>query len=286
MGQLYIVSTPIGNLADISYRAVDILGAVDRVLAEDTRRTTILLKHYGVDARVYSAHAHNEQARIKQILGWLEKGEKVALLSDAGTPLLSDPGGRIVRAAVKGGHQVIPVPGASAPLAALVASGLDTDTFTFLGFLPRSGAQRKARLQEIARLTHTAIVFEAPSRVLRLLRDLAAACGSERPIVVARELTKLHETFVRGTLAEVTAYYEGETIRGEVVLLIGGTEAAREDGDREVEERAQSLARERLAQGESPRDVAKRIAKEVGLPRNRAYEIAQALASAGGGVGQ
>ncbi|MGH7469139.1 MAG: 16S rRNA (cytidine(1402)-2'-O)-methyltransferase [Longimicrobiales bacterium] len=282
MGQLYIVSTPIGNLADFSFRAVDILGAVDRVLAEDTRRTTILLRHYGIDARLYSAHAHNEQARLDQILAWLDDGEKIALLSDAGTPLLSDPGSRIVRGVLSRGHEVIPVPGASSVLAALVASGLDIEPFTFMGFLARSGVERKASLGEIARRRHTTIVFEAPGRVLRLLRDLAAVCGANRSAVVARELTKLHETFVRGTLAELIAYYEGERVRGEIVLLIAGTEAAGEEGQGDVEARAQALARERLAQGESPRDIAKRITKEVGLPRNRAYEIAQASAAAGG----
>ena len=282
MGPLYIVSTPIGNLADISYRAVDILGAVDRVLAEDTRRTTILFRHYGIKTPLYSAHAHNERGRIRQILGWLDEGQKVALVSDAGTPLLSDPGALIVQAATAAGHDVIPIPGASAVLAALVASGLETETFTFFGFLPRSGTGRKSRLTEISQSAHTAVVFEAPGRVARLLQDLAAVCGGQRRAVVARELTKVHETFVRGTLAELAVYYEDVTVQGEVVVLISGTEDAERGGEEEAEERAQTLARERLARGESPRDVAKQIVKEVGLPRNRAYEIAQSVSVAPG----
>ncbi|MGH7461070.1 MAG: 16S rRNA (cytidine(1402)-2'-O)-methyltransferase [Longimicrobiales bacterium] len=278
MGQLYIVSTPIGNLADISYRAVETLSAVDRVLAEDTRRTTILFRHYGIDTPLYSAHAHNEQARSEQLLGWLEAGENVALVSDAGTPLVSDPGARLVNAVLAGGHRVIPIPGASSLLAAVVGSGLAAEPFTFFGFLPRSGSERQARLEEVAGLTHTAILFEAPGRTGKLLRDLVQVCAGERRAVVARELTKIHETFVRGTLAELAAYYGEEPARGEVVVVVAGTEAARGEGE-EAETRALALAREHLARGESPRDVAKRIINEVGLPRNRAYEITQTLAS-------
>jgi 16S rRNA (cytidine1402-2'-O)-methyltransferase len=278
MGQLYIVSTPIGNLADISYRAVETLRAVNRVLAEDTRRTAILFRRYGIQTPLYSAHAHNEQARANKILDWLGAGEQVALVSDAGTPLLSDPGARIVTAVLAAGHQVVPIPGASSILTALVASGLDPEPFTFFGFIPRSGGERRERLAEIARLTHTSILFEAPGRLARLLQDLVDVCGDERRVVVARELTKVHETFVRGTLAELTAYYREEIVRGEVVVVIAGTEAAG-GGAREAETRAAELAREQLAQGESPRDIAKRIAHEVGLPRNRAYEITQAAAA-------
>jgi 16S rRNA (cytidine1402-2'-O)-methyltransferase len=281
MGQLYIVSTPIGNLADISYRAVNILGAVDRVLAEDTRRTTILLRHYGIGTRLYSVHAHNEQARVQLVLEWLANDEKLALVTDAGTPLVSDPGSRIVRASIAAGHTVIPVPGASSVLAALVASGLDAETFTFFGFVPRSGAARTERLNEIAELRHTAIVLEAPGRVRRLLQDLTSRCGDVRRAVVARELTKVHETFVRGTLGELTAYYAKEVVRGEVVLLVAGTETAIDRGGPDAVERARQIAVARLAQGESVRDVVKRITEEVGLPRNRAYQITQESASPG-----
>jgi 16S rRNA (cytidine1402-2'-O)-methyltransferase len=288
MGQLYIVSTPIGNLSDISYRAVEILAAVNRVLAEDTRRTAILFRRYGIQTPLYSAHAHNEQARAGRILEWLRSGEQVALVSDAGTPLVSDPGARIVTAVLAAGHQVVPIPGASSILTALVGSGLEPEPFTFFGFVPRSGADRRERLSEIANLPHTSVLFEAPGRVARLLQDLVSICGGERKAVVARELTKVHETFVRGTLTELAGYYREEVVRGEVVVLIAGTEAAEGEATgageaEETEARAVALAREQLAQGKSPRDIAKRIAHEVGLPRNRAYEITQAAVGQSGG---
>jgi 16S rRNA (cytidine1402-2'-O)-methyltransferase len=272
MGLLYIVSTPIGNLADISHRAVDVLAKADRVLAEDTRHTAILFRHYGITTRLYSAHEHNEQARVDQILAWLDQGESVALVSDAGTPLISDPGARIVQTVIQQGHQVVPIPGASSVLAALVGSGIEAEPFTYFGFVPRTGSERQARLEEIAELEHTAVVFEAPGRVARLLGDLAAVCGAGRNAVVARELTKVHETFVRGTLAELAAYYEDKAVRGEVVVLIAARAEAPSDAI-ELETRAGQLARERLTQGESPRDIAKSIAKELGLARNRAYQI-------------
>ena len=281
MSHLYIVSTPIGNLGDLTYRAVELLGAADRVLAEDTRRTAILLRHYGIKTPLYSAHAHNEQARAQQILSWLEQGEKVALVSDAGTPLLSDPGARIVRKVLEAGHEVVPVPGASALLAALVASGLEPEPFVFYGFLPRSGETRRSVLTEIVTLRYTAIVYEAPSRLLRLLDDLLDACGPGRPAVVARELTKLHETFVRGTLAELSAYYREQTVKGEVVVLIGGATA---EGAEDREEQARTLATQLLQAGESARDVARQVAKETGLTRNRAYEITLSLSSQEGEV--
>src|SRR5262245_12479525 len=225
MSKFYIVSTPIGNLADITYRAVEVLGAVDRVLAEDTRRTAILFRRYALQTPLYSAHAYNEQARTSQVLEWLDSGENVALVSDAGTPLISDPGARIVQSAIAGGHEVIPVPGASSLLAALVASGLPADRFTFFGFPPRSGKEREKLLEQIAAMKETAILFEAPGRVSRLLTDLARACGAEREGVVARELTKVHETFVRGTLEELVAYYRDTAPRGEVVVILAGAAA-------------------------------------------------------------
>jgi 16S rRNA (cytidine1402-2'-O)-methyltransferase len=281
MPQLYIVSTPIGNLGDITYRAVEILTAADRVLAEDTRRTAILLRHYGIKTPLYSAHAHNEEARAQQILSWLEQGEKIALVSDAGTPLLSDPGARIVRKVLAAGHDVVPVPGASALLAALVASGLEPEPFVFFGFLPRSGETRRSLLTQIATLSYTAVVYEAPSRVLRLLDDLLDVCGPERRAVVARELTKLHESFVRGTLAELGTYYREQTVKGEVVVLIGGAAAA---GVEDQEEQARTLAAQLLEAGESARDVAKQVATQTGLTRNRAYEITLSLSSREGEV--
>ncbi|MBX6364189.1 MAG: 16S rRNA (cytidine(1402)-2'-O)-methyltransferase [Gemmatimonadetes bacterium] len=281
MSHLYIVSTPIGNLADITYRAVEVLRAVDRILAEDTRRTSILLRHYGIDTPLVSAHEHNEAARVARVVAWLDAGEELALVSDAGTPLLSDPGARIVQGAVGAGHVVVPVPGASALLAGLVVSGLPMEPFTFYGFLPRSGGERAERLAEIAALTHTAVLYEAPGRLARLLAELEEHCGPERDVAVARELTKLHESVVRGTVGEVRRYYEAEGARGEVVVVVGGRSAVAAAED--VEAAARRRTRELLEEGLRPSAAAKRVADAVGIPRNRAYEIALALARESGG---
>jgi 16S rRNA (cytidine1402-2'-O)-methyltransferase len=272
MSRLYIVSTPIGNLGDITYRAVEVLSSVHRVLAEDTRRTAILFRRYGITGPLVSAHAHNEAARASQVRQWLDAGEDVALVTDAGTPLVSDPGLRIVREAAAGGHEVVPIPGASALLAALVGAGLPSEPFTFYGFPPRSGRERERVLREAAALEHTTVFFEAPGRLLRLLRDLEEECGGDRTVVVARELTKLHETFVRGTLAEVIAYYENETTRGEIVVLLGGKPAGGPAGSEEVA----ALARSMLDSGERPSAVARELARRFGIARNEAYALALA----------
>lgn len=275
MASFYIVSTPIGNLADITHRAIDTLRSVKRALAEDTRRTGILFQHYGISTPLFSAHEHNEAARVAQVLGWLAEGEDIAIVSDAGTPLLSDPGARIVQAVIAAGYDVVPVPGASALLAALVGSGIEPEPFAFFGFLARSGRERKARLAQVAALTHTSVLYEAPGRVAKLLAELIQVCGDERHVAVARELTKIHETFVRGTLREVHAYYEDQQIRGEVVVVLAGApEAAAAD----VERSAEQMARELFASEVSARDAAKQIAKTTGIARNRAYEIMLSLA--------
>lgn len=273
MPSLYIVSTPIGNLADMTYRAVETLRTVDRILAEDTRRTGILLKHYGIQTPMTSAHEHNEAARAAHIVGWLQGGENIALVSDAGTPLLSDPGARLVTAVIEAGFDVVPIPGASALLAALVAAGIDPEPFTFFGFLPRSGKERKERLQQLVPLEHAAVLYEAPGRVLKLLQDLLESCGSERRAAVARELTKLHETFVRGTLQELVSYYEDQPVRGEVVVMLAGAEPPAADAG--TDDAAALTARELLQTGASARDVAKEIATRYKLPRNVAYQITQ-----------
>jgi 16S rRNA (cytidine1402-2'-O)-methyltransferase len=273
MPPLYIVSTPIGNLEDVSHRAVTILQQADRILAEDTRRTAILLRRYGISTPLVSAHEHNEAARAARIVAWLNEGETLALVSDAGTPLLSDPGARIVRAVIEAGHDVVPVPGASALLAALVVSGLPAEPFTFYGFLPRSGGERRQRLEEIAALPHTAVLYESPNRVGALMDDLAAACGAERPVVVARELTKLHETVLRGSVGDLQQQLRTGAVRGEVVVLVGGAvpeEATAEDAAR--------LAASLLAAGESPRTAAKELARRLRIPRNEAYSLVLSLA--------
>ncbi len=282
MSDLYIVSTPIGNLGDISYRAVEVLGAVDRILAEDTRRTRTLLRHYGVATPLVSAHEHNEAARADQALAWLDAGEALALVTDAGTPLLSDPGARIVQRAAAAGHKVIPLPGASALLAALVGSGLDAETFTFFGFTPRGGQERAARLAAVAALPHTAILYESPQRLPALLAELERLCGGTRPVAVARELTKVHETFFRGTLAEASAHYAGGPPRGEIVVVVGGRPP--DEGAADAEAAARARIRALLGEGLRPSAVARQVAAEFGIPRNRAYELA--LAPAGGERGE
>jgi 16S rRNA (cytidine1402-2'-O)-methyltransferase len=276
MSILYIVSTPIGNLGDVTFRAVEVLSAVARVLAEDTRRTSILLRRYEIGTRLVSAHAHNEAARAQQVLGWLDAGEDLALVSDAGTPLLSDPGARLVREVLGAGHQVVPVPGPSALLAALVASGLEPEPFTFFGFPPRSGGERRRLLERLSALEHTAVLYEAPGRLVRLLADLVEQCGPERRVAVAREVTKLHESFQRGTLAEVLAYYEQGQVRGEVVVVLDGGSGAKPEAGVD----AAALARTLLEGGMRPSAVARELASRLGMSRNDAYEIALALAAA------
>jgi 16S rRNA (cytidine1402-2'-O)-methyltransferase len=273
MSRLYIVSTPIGNLGDFTFRAVDVLRNVNRVLAEDTRRTSVLLRHYDVSTPLVSAHEHNEAARAAQIVRWLDDGNDLALVTDAGTPLLSDPGARIVRAALDAGHDVVPIPGASALLAALVVSGIAAEPFTFFGFLPRSGRAREEVLEALASLQHTAVLYEAPGRIGALLRDLVAACGPEREVAVARELTKLHETVVRGTLAAVAGQYEGGPVRGEIVVVLGGAVETAPSA-----EAARDVAAALLAAGESPRSAAKELARRLRMPRNEAYSLVLSLA--------
>ncbi len=279
MGTLYLVSTPIGNLGDVSSRALDVLRSASHLLAEDTRRTSILLRHYQIDARARSLNEHNEARRVHTVLAWLDADEDVALVSDAGTPLVSDPGARLVEAAIAAGHTVAPVPGASALLAALTASGLPTEPFTFYGFPPRSGRPRSELLESLARLPHTAVLYESPNRVASLLADLRDACEAGRRVVVARELTKVHETFVRGTLEESAAYYEQEATKGEVVVVLAGASADAVSAGRPdaVEEAARVLAGELLSEGRRPSAVAKELTGRFGLPRNLSYAIALEL---------
>ena len=273
MGKLFVVSTPIGNLQDLTKRAERVLAEARHILAEDTRRTGTLLRHLDVKTEMTSLHAHNEASRRDRVLEWLAAGEDVALVSDAGTPLVSDPGARIVHAALEAGHVVVPIPGPSAVLAALVVSGLPADRFTFLGFLPRRGAERRSLLERIARSDETVVLFESPERLVDLLGDLEGACGGERRVAVGREMTKLHESVVRGTLAETRSYYEDRPPRGEVTVVVAAAsppvvgEASREA--------ATELARALLAEGSTPSRVAKEVAERLQMPRNLAYEVVQ-----------
>ncbi|HEY7769578.1 16S rRNA (cytidine(1402)-2'-O)-methyltransferase [Longimicrobium sp.] len=278
MPALSIVSTPIGNLGDITRRAAETLAAADVVLAEDTRRTGGLLKHLGIETRLMSAHEHNEASRASLVVTMLREGKNVALVSDAGTPLLSDPGARIVREVVDAGFDVVPIPGASALLSALVASGIEAESFTFHGFPPRKGPERAELLEEIAASPRAAVLYESPNRVGRLLADLAEAAGGERRVCVARELTKMHEQFVRGPLADVAARYADAEVLGEIVVVVAGrSEDAAAEGEVDALA-ARSVADALLAQGQSPSAIAKELRRRMGISRNEAYRIAQEAA--------
>ena len=268
-GRLYLVSTPIGNLGDFSFRAVDVLKSVSLILAEDTRHSRSLLDRYGVSTRVMSHHEHNEARTTAQVVERLVAGEDIALISDAGTPLLSDPGLRLAAAAIEAGITIVPIPGASALLAALVASGLPPEPFTFYGFLPRKGRERSELLDEIASSRHTAVLYEAPGRVADSLRAFVDRGAGDRQAVVARELTKLHEELRRGTLESLCAYYSESPPRGEVVILIAGAPLAAPD-----ESMLRESARALRTRGLSVRDVAAELARQ-GAPRNLAYRIAR-----------
>ena len=269
-GTLYIVTTPIGNRADLTPRAIDTLRAVTLIVAEDTRHSAPLLAWAGISTPVRSYHAHNEAEQAPRLVERLLEGHDVALISDAGTPLVSDPGARLVDAAIAAGITVTPVPGASAILAALVGSGLDTMAFTFLGFLPRAVTERQEAAASALALRQTVILYEAPLRVAELLATLAAAGGAARRAVVARELTKLHEEFRRGTVVELAAYYEATAPRGEVVVLIEGAPEVALD-----HEGALLRAGALRAGGASVRDTVRHLQEEFGVARNDAYRLAQ-----------
>ena len=268
-GTLFVVSTPIGNMGDFSFRAVETLRDVAAVLAEDTRHTRHLLERYEIDAPLVAYHEHNEAKTTPRLVERLLNGESLALVSDAGTPLLSDPGARLVRAAIDAGVQVSPVPGASALLAALVASGLEAERFTFYGFLARKGSERRTAIDELVALRHAAVLYEAPARVHATLAELADAGAGGRQAVVARELTKQYEELRRGTVAQLVAYYQQTPPRGEVVIVIAGQVPT---GASEDQLRARATALR--AEGRSARDIAAALSAELGAPRNLAYRLA------------
>lgn len=269
-GTLYIVSTPIGNMGDFSFRAVEVLKSVGLILAEDTRHTRHLLDRYDIRTPMAAHHEHNEARSTPELVARMTAGETMALVSDAGTPLLSDPGARLVRAAVDAGVTVTPIPGASALLAALVASGISAERFTFYGFLARSGRERREALDEIASLRHTAVIYEAPNRVWDTLGELEQRGAAERQVAVAREMTKQFEEVRRGTLGELRAYYEDKAPRGEIVLVIAAAPDIAPTDD-VVLARVRALR----AGGMSARDAASAVAHELGVPRRLAYKLAQ-----------
>jgi len=270
LGRLYVVSTPIGNLGDFSFRAIEVLRGASLILAEDTRHSRTLLDRYEIRAPVASYHEHNEAKMVPALLSRLRAGEELALISDAGTPLLSDPGARLVRAAIDAGITITPIPGASALLAALVASGMDSDRFTFYGFLPRKGKDRSLTLAELVSLRHTAVVYEAPTRLSETLAELEVRGAGERIVAVAREMTKQFEEVRRGTVSELRAYYIDTPPRGEVVIVLAGAEARVAD-ESDVRTRVRRL----VSEGRSARDVVALLVAELGIPRNRAYAIVE-----------
>jgi 16S rRNA (cytidine1402-2'-O)-methyltransferase len=275
-GTLYVVATPLGNLEDLSPRAAATLTRAAAVAAEDTRHTKPLLVHVGSRAKLISFHAHSSDAALRRILHLLTSGKDVALVTDAGTPTVSDPGAVLVAAARERDVPVVTVPGPTAVAAALAVSGLSADRYLFLGFLPRKGAERRRLLDLVAKSEWTVVLFEAPPRVADLLQDLAAACGADRRAAVARELTKLFEETRAGTLAELAGYYAETPARGEVTVMVAGTgKAPRED--RPPPPDAEARARTLLAQGMTRRDVAEQIAVETGITRNTAYRLVNEL---------
>jgi 16S rRNA (cytidine1402-2'-O)-methyltransferase len=274
---LFLVSTPIGNLSDMTRRGVDVIRSADVVFAEDTRRTGVLLRHYGVETRLISAHEHNEAARAELVVELLNQGKKVAMVSDAGTPLLSDPGARVVRSALEAGYEVVPIPGPSALLAALVASGIPADRFTFYGFLPRKGGDRRELLTEIAESRHTAVVYESPQRLDSLLADLLEVAGPERRVSIARELTKMHEQIVRMTLGEAAEAYAGQEVRGEIVVVVEGAAPVDRRASVAGDPAARALAEALLAHGVPHSDVARELRERLSIPRNQAYDLVQEI---------
>jgi 16S rRNA (cytidine1402-2'-O)-methyltransferase len=275
-GTLVLVGTPIGNLGDLAPRAAEALAAADVVCCEDTRRTGKLLALAGVERRPFVVvNEHTEAREIPRVLARLARGERVAVVSDAGMPGVSDPGERLVAAAVAEGHPVEVVPGPSAALAALVVSGLPAGRFVFEGFLPRKGAARAERLAAVAGEPRTVVVFEAPHRVARTLADLVDACGPDRRVAVARELTKLHEEVWRGTLAGAAAWAANREPPGEIVLVVEGAPVAAPPDDAAV----QAAVQAELAGGASARDAARAVADRLSVPRRRAYDIATAESS-------
>jgi len=268
-GALHIVSTPIGNLGDITLRALAVLKEASVICCEDTRHARTLLSRYGIGTPTVAVHEHNEASVIPRLVARLKEGEAIALISDAGTPLVSDPGARLAEAAAAAGVRVVPIPGASAVLAALVASGMVPHPFTMLGFPARKGKEREEQLALAARLSHAVVLYESPNRLVDTLRDLAAIAGTTRPVAVARELTKHFEEVKRGTLEEVAAYYEGTPPRGEIVIVLGGASvvAPSEDG---LQAAAISLREE----GFRPREIVQRLMDDHGASRNLAYRLA------------
>jgi 16S rRNA (cytidine1402-2'-O)-methyltransferase len=270
-GTLYVVSTPIGNLEDITHRAIRVLGEVDLIACEDTRHTHKLLQHYGISTKTISYHEHNEQERSGELIGQLLRGTNLAVVSDAGTPGINDPGFRLIRLAVAKQVQVVPIPGPSALITALVVSGLPTDEFLFGGFLPARSGARQARLNELRSVPGTLIFYEAPHRLAATLKDAYEILG-EREAVVARELTKLHEEIGRGRLSELAARFSSaESARGEIVLIVDRNIIESETMEAAPRRSMVELVERLENEGLDHRAALKKAARELGLSRAEAY---------------
>jgi len=277
-GTLYVVATPIGNLRDVTLRALDVLAAVPLIAAEDTRLSRRLLDRYEIKTRAISFHARSGPGRLEQLLEHLRGSLDLALVTDAGTPIVSDPGGDLVAAWTAEGGTVVPIPGASAVLAAVMASGVAGPRWGFEGFLPRSGRERRDRLARVAADDRSTVIFEAPTRLAATLKDLAAACGPDRQAAVCRELTKLHEQIARAPLAELVARVAEGAIptRGEVVIVVSGTESSPDDGTSQADvsgavDRARTVVDGLVAGGIARGEAARRVAADTGIHRRELY---------------
>ena len=271
-GTLYLCATPIGNLGDITARCLETLESVDLIAAEDTRQTLKLLNHFDIHTPMTSYYEHNKREKGNYLIEKLLGGENIAIVSDAGTPAISDPGEDLAKLAIENDIRVVPVPGAVAGISALICSGLSTGRFCFEGFLSMNRRQRKIHLEEIKKETRTMIFYEAPHKLRATLSDLAETLGTDRKIVLAREITKLHEDFIRTTLGEAVEKYQSDNPKGEFVLVIEGTTVAEDEADYSslsVEEHVQML----MDEGMSENDAIKAAAKQRGVPKNEVYSV-------------
>ena len=268
-GSLYIVPTPIGNLEDITFRAVRVLKEVDLIAAEDTRHTQVLLNHYDIRTSVTSYHEHNERGKARELVEQLRQGRSIALLSDAGTPMISDPGYRLVVEAIRAGVQVIPLPGPSAVTAALSAAGLPTDRFGFEGFLPAKKSERRSALEGLKKDTKTLIFYEAPHRLKETLADMAEIFG-DREVAIGREISKVHEEFLRGALREILATVEQQTVRGEITLVVQGATS----GAPVSEEGVISEIRQLAENGMRVKEISELVGAHHGISKREVYRLA------------
>ncbi len=277
-GELYVVATPIGNLEDCTYRAVRVLREADLIACEDTRQTHKLLDHYGIKKPAISYHEHNEQQRAHELLEKLQAGLTIAQVSDAGMPGISDPGYRLVQLAIEHGIRVIPVPGASAVITALAASGLPIDDFEFRGFLPAKSGQRRTMLESLRGAGHTIVFYEAPHRIKETIQDVVEVLGAAVPVVIARELTKIHEEFLRGKAGELLKVLQERDLKGEITLLIGKIEAQPESLAGNLESRLKAIMQDQQLDEKA---ALKLLAKEQGRSKSELYRELQRVQSRG-----